>query len=82
MASKKTSVAATVEEELSAFELLQISSETVNFVKLDDLKIDTDYRITQFQLIETKFGKRIAVLIDRDQIFLPNRFNKSSESMN
>lgn len=39
-----------------------------------------DYNVVQFQLLDTKYGKKIKVVFENFHVFLPNRFAKAIDT--
>lgn len=48
------------------------------YIKLSDLKIDEKYKATNFEIINTKYGDRVSVILNNKyNLFLPNRLFKT-----
>jgi len=45
------------------------------YVKLSDLKVDEKYKTNDFEIINTKFGNRVTVILsNKYKLFLPDKY--------
>lgn len=61
---------------ISAVLMLQKASNSVPFLKFDDLTVGSRYEIDHFALVDTQYGRRVSVWINEDILHLPIRFVK------
>lgn len=55
----------------------------VPFIKLSDLTVDVPYRITRCQMLNTKFGRKVCVVLNEQvQLSLPSRVTSKVDETN
>jgi hypothetical protein len=56
------------------------SAENTKYASIDTLKENEYYPIEEWLVLNTKYGRQIAVLINGLSYFLPNRFGKITDA--
>jgi hypothetical protein len=61
---------------MNALDKLNKLGEIKSFIKLQDLSDNQKYKVLKMKKIQTKFGDAIVCVLEKNELILPNRFEK------